>query len=206
VNPTEQTVPTRDDAWKLLCEYTQSESLRKHMLAVETCVRAYAKKNGADEETWGIAALLHDFDYERFPNNDHAPDKEHPAEGAKILKELGYSDEIIRAILSHADYSGVVRQSPLEHTLFACDELSGFLTACTYVRPSKSILDLEVDSVKKRMKDKAFARGVSRDDVRKGAEELGISLEDHIKFCLEAMRANADALGLRGNISAAQSA
>jgi len=199
-------VPTREDAWKLLCEYTQSESLRKHMLAVETCVRAYARKSGADEETWGLAALLHDFDYERFPNNDHAPDREHPAGGAKILKELGYSDEIIRAILSHADYSGVARQSPLEHTLFACDELAGFLTACTYVRPSKSILDLEVDSVKKRMKDKAFARGVSRDDVRNGAAELGIPLEDHIKFCIDAMRANADALGLRGNPAAAQSA
>jgi putative nucleotidyltransferase with HDIG domain len=195
-------MPTRDDAWNLLCEYTQSESLRKHMLAVETCVRAYARKNGADEELWGITALLHDFDYERFPNNDHAADKEHPAEGAKILKDLGYSDEITRAILSHADYSGVARQSALEHTLFACDELAGFLTACTYVRPSKSILDLEVDSVKKRMKDKAFARGVSRDDVRKGAEELGIRLEEHIAFCIAAMRENADALGLRGNLGA----
>lgn len=195
-------MPTRDDAWNLLCEYTQSESLRKHMLAVETCVRAYARKNGADEELWGVTALLHDFDYERFPNNDHAADKEHPAEGARILKDLGYSDEITRAILSHADYSGVARQSALEHTLFACDELAGFLTACTYVRPSKSILDLEVDSVKKRMKDKAFARGVSRDDVRKGAEELGIRLEEHIAFCIAAMRENADALGLRGNLGA----
>jgi len=193
-------MPTRDDAWKLLCEYTQSESLRKHMLTVETCVRAYARKNNADEETWGIAALLHDFDYERWPNNDHAPDREHPAEGAKILRELGYSDEIVRAILSHAEYSGVARQSALEHTLFACDELAGFLTACTYVRPSKSILDLEVDSVKKRLKDKAFARGVNRDDVRKGAEELGIPLEEHIALCISAMRENADALGLRGSI------
>lgn len=193
-------MPTRDDAWKLLCEYTQSESLRKHMLAVETCVRAYARKNGADEETWSLAALLHDFDYERWPNPDHAPDKEHPAEGAKILRDLGYSEEIIRAILSHADYSGVTRQSPLEHTLFACDELAGFLTACTYVRPSKSILDLEVDSVKKRLKDKAFARGVNRDDVRNGSAELGIPLEEHIAFCIAAMRENADALGLRGNI------
>jgi putative nucleotidyltransferase with HDIG domain len=198
-------MPTRNDAWKLLCEYTQSESLRKHMLAVETCVRAYARKNNADEDTWGLAALLHDFDYERWPNNDHAADKEHPAEGARILKDLGYSDEITRAILSHADYSGVPRQSALEHTLFACDELAGFLTACTYVRPSKSILDLEADSVKKRMKDKAFARGVSRDDVRKGAEELGVPLEEHIAFCIKAMRENADALGLRGNI-ASQSA
>lgn len=195
-------MPTRDDAWKLLCEYTQSESLRKHMLAVETCVRAYARKHGADEQIWGIAALLHDFDYERWPNNEHAPDKEHPAEGAKILRQLGYSEEIVRAILSHADYSGVARQSPLERTLFACDELAGFLTACTYVRPSKSILDLEVDSVKKRLKDKAFARGVSREDVRKGAEELGIPLEEHIAFCIAAMRENADTLGLQGNIGA----
>jgi putative nucleotidyltransferase with HDIG domain len=167
---------------------------------VETCVRAYARKNGAEEELWGITALLHDFDYERFPNAEHAADKEHPAEGARILRELGYPEESVRAILSHADYSGVVRQSPLEHTLFACDELAGFLTACTYVRPSKSILDLEVDSVKKRMKDKAFARGVSRDDVRKGAVELGIPLEEHIAFCIAAMRENADALGLRGNL------
>jgi putative nucleotidyltransferase with HDIG domain len=195
-------MPTRDDAWTLLCEYTQSESLRKHMLAVETCVRAYARKHSADEELWGIAALLHDFDYERWPNAEHAADKEHPAEGAKILRKLGYPEEAVRAILSHADYSGVVRQSPLEHTLFACDELAGFLTACTYVRPSKSILDLEVDSVKKRMKDKAFARGVSRDDVRKGAEELGVPLEVHIAFCIAAMRENADALGLRGNLGA----
>jgi len=192
-------MPNRDDAWKLLCEYTQSESLRKHMLAVEACVRAYARKSGADEEVWGLAALLHDFDYERWPNADHAPDKEHPAEGAKILREQGYSEEIVRAILSHADYSGVTRQSALEHTLFACDELAGFLTACTYVRPSKSVLDLEVSSVKKRMKDKAFARGVSREDVIKGAEELGIPLEEHIGFCIGALRENADALGLRGN-------
>jgi putative nucleotidyltransferase with HDIG domain len=195
-------MPTRDDGWKLLCEYTQSESLRKHMLAVETCVRAYARKNNADEETWGLAALLHDFDYERWPNAEHSPDKEHPAEGARILRDLGYSEEIIRAILSHADYSGVARQSRLEHTLFACDELAGFLTACSYVRPSKSILDLEVDSVKKRLKDKAFARGVNRDDVRKGAEELGIPIEEHIAFCIAAMRENAEALGLRGNIGA----
>ncbi|MGB6597907.1 MAG: HDIG domain-containing metalloprotein [Candidatus Acidiferrum sp.] len=195
-------MPTRDDAWKLLCEFTASESLRKHMLAVEACVRAYARKQGADQELWGLAALLHDFDYERWPNNAHSPDKEHPAEGAKILREHGYSDEIIRAILSHADYSGVTRQSPLEHTLFACDEVAGFLTACSYVRPSKSILDLEVDSVKRRLKDKAFAKGVSRDDVRKGAEELGIPLEEHIGFCIAAMREQADALGLRGNIAA----
>jgi putative nucleotidyltransferase with HDIG domain len=194
-------MPTRDDAWQLLCEFTQSESLRKHMLAVEVCVRAYARKQGADEELWGITALLHDFDYERWPNNEHAADKEHPAEGCRILRERGYSEEIIRAILSHAEYSGVPRQSALEHTLFACDELAGFITACTYVRPSKSILDLEADSVKKRLKDKAFARGVSRDDVRKGAEELGIPLEEHIAFCIAAMREQADALGLRGSLA-----
>ncbi len=199
-------MPTRDDAWNLLCEYTQSESLRKHMLAVEACVRAYARKNGADEETWGLAALLHDFDYERWPNNEHAPDREHPSEGVKILRERGYSEEIIRAILSHADYCNVPRQSPLERTLFACDELAGFITACSYVRPSKSVLDLEASSVKKRMKDKAFARAVSREDVIKGAEELGIPLEEHIAFCIEAMRAEADALGLRGNIQAQSSA
>ncbi|HXY01122.1 MAG TPA: HDIG domain-containing protein [Candidatus Limnocylindrales bacterium] len=193
-------MPSRDDAWKLLCEHTQSESLRKHMLAVEACVRAYARKFGADEELWGLAALLHDFDYERWPNNDHAADREHPTEGAKILRERGYSEELIRAILSHADYTGVGRQTPLEHTLFACDELAGFLTACSYVRPSKSILDLEASSVKKRMKDKAFARAVSREDIIKGAEELGIPLEEHITFCIGAMREQADALGLRGTL------
>jgi putative nucleotidyltransferase with HDIG domain len=193
-------MPSRDDAWKLLCEYTASESLRKHMLAVEACVRAYARKAGADEELWGITALLHDFDYERWPNNDHAPDKEHPAEGAKILRERGYSEELIHAILSHADYTGVPRQTALEHTLFACDELAGFLTACAYVRPSKSILDLEVDSVKRRLKDKAFARGINRDDIRKGAEELSIPLEEHITFCIAALREHADTLGLRGTI------
>jgi putative nucleotidyltransferase with HDIG domain len=193
-------MPTREDAWKLVCEYTASESLRKHMLAVETCVRAYARKFGSHEDQWGITALLHDFDYERWPNAGHAADHEHPAEGAKILRELGYSQETVRAILSHADYSGVPRESQLEHTLFACDELAGFLTACAYVRPSKSILDLEVDSVKRRLKDKAFAKGVSRDDVRRGAEELGIPLEEHVQFCIAALRENAEALGLRGTL------
>ena len=189
-------MPNRDDAWKLLCEYTQSESLRKHMLAVEACVRAYARKFGADGEVWGLTALLHDFDYERWPNNDHAPDREHPTEGARILREHGYSDEIVRAILSHADYCGVPRQSKLEQTLFACDELAGFLTACSYVRPSKSILDLEASSVKKRMKDKAFARSVSREDIIKSAQEMGVPLDEHIAFCIEAMRGIANQLGL----------
>lgn len=193
-------MPTREDAWKLLCEFTQSESLRKHMLAVETCVRAYARKNGADEEFWGITALLHDFDYERWPNAEHAADREHPSEGAKILRERGYPEEMVRAILSHADYTDVPRQSALERALFACDELAGFITACSYVRPSKSVLDLEANSVRKRMKDKAFARGVRREDVIKGAEELGVPLEEHIAFCIAAMRENAEALGLRGTL------
>jgi putative nucleotidyltransferase with HDIG domain len=195
-------MPSREDAWKLVCEYTQSESLRKHMLAVEACVRAHARKNGADEKLWGMTALLHDFDYERWPNAAHSPDREHPAQGAAILREHGYPEEIVRAILSHADYCNVPRQTPLEHTLFACDELAGFLTACALVRPSKSILDLEADSVKRRMKDKAFAKGVSRDDVRRGAEELGIPIEEHISFCIAALREQADALGLRGNFGA----
>ena len=186
----------------LLCEYTQSESLRKHMLAVETCVRAYARKNGADEESGASPRSSTISTTSACRTTITLPTKNIPPKAQKFSATLGYSDEIIRAILSHADYSGVARQSPLEHTLFACDELAGFLTACTYVRPSKSILDLEVDSVKKRMKDKAFARGVSRDDVRKGAEELGIPLEEHIAFCIAAMRENADALGLRGNLGA----
>src|SRR4030081_2289839 len=193
-------LPARDDAWALLCEYTQNENLRKHALAVEACVRAYARKTGADEELWGLTALLHDFDYERWPNSAHSPDQEHPARGAAMLRELGYSEEIVRAILSHADYCNVPRQTPLEHTLFACDELAGFLTACAYVRPSKSILDLEVDSVKRRLKDKAFAKGINREDVRKGAEELGIPLEEHITFCIAALREHADALALRGSL------
>jgi putative nucleotidyltransferase with HDIG domain len=192
-------MPAREDAWMLLCQYTESENLRKHALAVEACVRAYARKAGADEELWGITALLHDFDYQLWPNAEHAPDREHPAEGAKILRERAYPEEMIRAILAHADYTGVSRQSPLEHVLFACDELAGFLVACSLVRPSKSILDLEPGSVTKRMKDKAFARGVNREDVRKGAEELGVPLEEHIAFCIAAMREIADVLGLRGN-------
>ena len=189
-------MPTRKDAWNLLCEYTQNENLRKHALAVEACVRAYARKNGADEELWGITALLHDFDYERWPNDAHHPTEEHAYEGSKILRERGYSEEMIHAILSHAEYSGVARQSALEHTLFACDELAGFLTACALVKPGKSIHEVEAPSVKKKLKDKAFARGVNRLDVTKGAEELGVPLEDHISFCIAAMRTVAPALGL----------
>lgn len=191
-------MPSRNDAWTLLCEYTQNESLRKHALAVEACVRAYARKTGADEELWGITALLHDFDYERWPNDTHSPTEEHPGGGSAILRDKGYSEEIIRAIQSHADYTGVARETPLEHTLFACDELAGFLTACSLVKPGKSIFEVEPDSVKRKLKDNAFARGVNRDDVRKGAEELGVPLEEHIAFCIAAMRDVADSLDLRG--------
>ena len=189
---------SRDDAWKLLCEYTQNENLRKHALAVEACVIAYARKLGADENLWSVTALLHDFDYERWPNDAHHPTEEHPFEGSKVLRERGYPEEMIRAILSHADYCGVPRQSALEHALFACDELAGFLTACALVKPSKSIHEVEAPSVKKKLKDKAFARGVNRQDVIKGAEELGIPLDEHIAFCVEAMRGRAGELGLQG--------
>lgn len=189
-------LPSREDAWKLLCEYTQSESLRKHALAVEACVRAYARRNGADEELWSRTALLHDFDYERWPNEGHHADKEHPAQGSSVLREHGYPEEMIHAILAHADYTGVKRESTLDKTLFACDELAGFLTACALIKPSKKIAEVEAASVKRKLKDKAFARGVNRDDVRRGAEELGIPLDDHIATCIEAMRGAADELGL----------
>ncbi len=189
-------MPNRDHAWALLSEYTQNENLRKHALAVEICVRAYARKFGGDEELWGLAGLLHDFDYERWPNSDHHPSEGHPSAGSKILRERGYPEEVVRAILSHADYTGVTRTTPLEHTLFACDELAGFLVACALVKPGKSIFEVETDSVKRKLRDKAFARGVHRQDVLKGAEELGVPLEQHIAFCIEALRGAADRLGL----------
>ena len=195
-------LPTREEAWNLLCEYTRNENLRKHALAVEACVRAYARKNQADENLWGITALLHDFDYERWPNDAHSPNVEHPAGGSRILRERGYPEEMIRAILTHADYCNIPRETPLEHTLFACDELAGFLTACSLVKPGKSIFEVEADSVKRKLKDKAFARGVNREDVRKGAEELGIPIEEHIAFCIAAMREAADDLDLRGTYGA----
>ncbi len=188
-------VPTRDDAWVLLKEFTTGESLVKHALAVETAVRGYAGVFGEDEDAWGIVGLLHDFDYERWPDPT-----DHPFRGAEILETRGYPDYMIRAILSHADYSGVQRESRLEHTLFACDELAGFITAASLVRPSKSVLDLETRSVKKRMKDKAFARAVSRDDLRQGAEELDIPLEEHITNVIGFLRGRAELLGLRGNL------
>jgi len=177
----------RSSAWELLCEYTQNENLRKHALAV---VRAYARKFSEDEEKWGVTALIHDFDYEVYPN---APD--HPLKGSEILKQKGYPEEVRRAILGHADYTGVPRDTPMARALFACDEVAGFITACSLVRPDR-IKTLEAKSVRKRMKDKAFARSVSREDIVKGAEELGVPLDEHIAFCIEAMRAVADQLGL----------
>jgi putative nucleotidyltransferase with HDIG domain len=189
------TTLSRDAAWALMTEYTQSESLRKHMLAVEAAVRGYARAFGENEEDWGIVALLHDFDYERWPTAE-----DHPFRGAEILRERGYPEWVVRAILSHADYSGVPRESRLEKTLFACDEMAGFVTAASLVRPSKSVLDLEAASVVKRMKDKAFARNVSRDDLRRGAAELGLPLEAHITNVITFMRERADALGLRGTL------
>jgi putative nucleotidyltransferase with HDIG domain len=184
----------RESAWCLLTEFTQSESLRKHALSVEACMRAYARKNGADEELWGTVGLLHDFDYEQYPTAE-----EHPFKGSEILKERGYSEAIRRAILSHAQYSGVPRASPLEKTLFACDELAGFITACALVKPSKSLAEVAAASVKKKMKDKAFARSVHREDIIAGAADLGLDLEEHIAFCIEAMRAIAGELGLDGS-------
>lgn len=186
---------SRDAAWALVTEFTQSESLRKHMLGVEAALRGYARLWQEPEEDWAVVALLHDFDYERFPDQEN-----HPFRGVEILKEKGYPEWVTRAILSHADYSGVPRESRLEHALFACDEMSGFVTACALVRPSRSVLDLEASSVMKRMKDKAFARAVGRDDLRKGAEELGLPLEVHIRNVIGFMRERADALGLRGNL------
>jgi putative nucleotidyltransferase with HDIG domain len=183
----------REQAWSLLCEYTQSESLRKHMLAVEACMRAYARKFGEDENKWGITGLLHDFDYEKYPTP-----AEHPFIGNKILEQRGYPEEIRRAILSHADYSGVKRESLMEKTLYACDEISGFITASALVKPNKSLAEVEGKSVRKKMKDKAFARSVSRDDIINGAADLGVDLEEHIAFCIEAMKGIAGELGLAG--------
>ncbi len=189
------TTLSRDAAWQLLTEYTQGENLRKHALAVEAAVRGYARKFGEDEETWSVVALLHDFDYEKYPDL-----QDHPFRGAEILRERGYPEFVVRAILAHADHTNVPRESRLEHALFACDELAGFIVAASLVRPSKSVLDLEASSVIKRMKDKAFARAVKREDLRKGAEELGLPLEEHIANVIGFMRERADDLGLRGSL------
>jgi len=186
---------SRDAAWSLLTEWTKSESLRKHALAVEAAVRGYARKFGANEDEWGIVGLLHDFDYERYPTLDN-----HPFRGCEELQRRGYPEWVTRAILSHAQYSGVPRESPLEKSLFACDEMAGFVTAASLVRPSKSVLDLEASSVIKRMKDKAFAKGVSRDDLRQGAEELGLPFDEHVTNVITFLRERAEALGLRGTL------
>ena len=184
---------SRTDALALMQEYTEGESLRKHMLAVEAAVRGYARLWGEDEDDWGVVALLHDFDYERWPDLTN-----HPYRGVEILEAKGYPEWVTRAILSHADYSGVPRESRLEHTLFACDEMSGFVTAAALVRPSRSVMDLEASSVVRRMKDKAFARAVSRDDLRQGAVEIGLPLDQHITHVIHFLREQADALGLAG--------
>jgi len=183
----------RQSAWCLLTEFTQSESLRKHALAVEACMRAYARKFSADEELWGVVGLLHDFDYEKYPSLE-----DHPYKGNEILKERGYAEEIRQAIMSHAEYTGVPRQTPMEKALFACDELAGFITACALVKPGKSLAEVEAKSVRKKMKDKAFARSVNRNDITSGAPELGVDLEEHIAFCIEAMKGIAKDLGLEG--------
>jgi len=189
---------TRAAAWELLTEFTQSESLRKHALAVEACMRACSRKYGDGspeaEELWGVVGLIHDFDYEKFPSAE-----EHPYKGNEILKERGYSDEIRRAIMSHAEYSGVSRDTPMEKSLFACDELAGFITAVALIKPSKSLAEVDVKSVRKRMKDKAFARKVNRDDIINGAKDLGVDLDEHVGFCIEALKPIAKELGLDGS-------
>ena len=182
---------TRDEAWNLLCEYTKNENLRKHALAVEAAMKAYAKKYGEDAEKWSVTGLLHDFDYELYPQaHDHA------TKGAEILRKKGLSEDIIKAILGHADYTGVPRDTQIAKVLFAVDELTGFLTACALVKPSKTIAEVEANSVRKKLKDKAFARSVNREDIQKGLEELGLPFEEHVGFVIEAMKGTAKELGL----------
>jgi putative nucleotidyltransferase with HDIG domain len=191
----------REQAWNLLCEFTKSENLRRHALAVEACVTAYARKLGEDEIKWAVTALLHDFDWEIHPE---LPD--HPTKGEPILAERGVDPEVRRAILSHADFTGVPRESPLEKVLFACDELAGFLTACSYVKPNRSIHEVDAKSVRKKLKDKAFARSVNRDDIINGAAALNVDLDQHIEFCIQAMQQRAADLGLEGTQPAASAA
>ncbi len=187
---------SRDRAVTLMHEYTASEPLRRHMYAVEIAMRAMAERTGEDADAWGLVGLLHDFDYERFPNDAHSPTDEHPSEGVRLLSAQGLPEPMQRAILGHANYTGVPRDTAMARALFAVDELSGFLVACALVRPSKSLADLQVSSVKKKLKDKAFARGVSREDIQRGAEELGVTLDDHIGFVLSALRPHEHRLGL----------
>ncbi|HTI62756.1 MAG TPA: HD domain-containing protein [Gemmatimonadaceae bacterium] len=191
-------LPTRADALALMHEYTASESLRKHMLSVEAAMRAYAERFGEDPERWGLAGLIHDFDYERYPNAAHSPTEEHPARGVAILRERGWPDDVLQAILGHATYCNVPRESRMARSLFAVDELTGLITATALVKPSRSVHDVDARSVKKKMKDKAFAKGVNRDDVLLGAQELGVELDEHIQFVIEAMRRVAEAIGLAG--------
>jgi len=193
-----ETLPSRADALALMEQWTPSDSLRKHMLSVEGAMRAYAAHFGEDVERWGLAGLMHDFDYERYPNEAHAADAEHPYAGVQVLRGLGYPEDVLQAILGHAHYTGVARESLMAKTLFAVDELCGLITACALVRPSRSVNDLEASSVRKKMKDKAFARGVNRDDVIGGAAALGVELEPHITFVIGALRERASMLGLEG--------
>jgi len=191
-------IPPREQTLALMHEYTASDSLRKHMLAVEGAMRAYAAKFGEDEERWGTAGLIHDFDYERFPNNAHSPTEEHPSEGVRVLRARGYPEDILEAILGHAHYTNTPRQSKMAKTLFAVDELTGLITATALVRPTKSVHEVDARSVRKKMKDKAFARGVNRDDVINGAQELGVDLDEHIAFVIGSMQAHSADLGLSG--------
>jgi len=191
-------LPTRAEALALMHEFTASESLRKHMLSVEAAMRAYAIRFGEDPDRWGLAGLIHDFDYERYPNAAHSPTDEHPAFGVGVLRERGWPDDILQAVLGHATYCNVPRESRMARTLFAVDELTGLITATALVKPTKSVHDVDARSVKKKMKDKAFAKGVNRDDVILGAQELGVELDDNIQFVIEAMRGVADAIGLAG--------
>jgi putative nucleotidyltransferase with HDIG domain len=189
-------LPSRADALAIVNEYTQSDSLRKHMLAVEAAMRAYAVRFGEDPERWGLAGLLHDFDYERYPNGAHSPTAEHPSEGVRVLRSRGYPEDVLQAILGHATYTGVPRDTRMAKTLFAIDELTGLITATALVKPSRSVRDVDARSVRKKMKDKAFARGVSREDVVAGAQALEVDLDDHIQFVIDALRSVAPELGL----------
>ena len=191
-------LPSREDALALVHEYTASDSLRKHMLSVEAAMRAYAVKFGEDPERWGLTGLVHDFDYEKYPNASHSPTEEHPAEGVRILRSKGFPEDILQAILGHATYCNVPRETRMAKALFAVDELTGLITASALVKPSRSVHEVEASSVRKKMKDKAFARGVNRDDVINGAAELGVPLDEHIAFVIEAMRGVAPSIGLAG--------
>jgi len=192
------TLPSRSDALAIVHEHTASDSLRKHMLAVEAAMRAYAERFGEDPERWGLAGLLHDFDYERYPNAAHSATEEHPAWGVRLLRERGYPDDVLQAILGHAHYTGAARETRMAKTLFAVDELTGLVTATALVRPSRSVHEVDARAVRKKMKDKGFARGVSREDVVQGAAELGVDLDEHIDFVIRAMQARAEDLGLGG--------